>query len=270
MTLAARIAPHLPPALIATGVGLLYPRYEPELRRLADFCPAGGTAVDVGGWYGPWSRRLARRADRVVAIEPVPHLARLLAATTPDRVEVVNAAATDHDGGTAHLWLPAGDRGSRGVSSLVRRDIHSRSIPVPCVRIDGLGLKDITLIKIDVDGSELDVLSGAEEILVRDRPALFVELEGRIGPVDPVLDRLAHHGYRGWVLPGRDWLPLNDFDLPGHQLLTAHVAEHGLLRRSLSPLRRRYVNSVLFLHGSREPGRARTTGRSRGGRTGTG
>lgn len=29
MTLAARIAPHMPPALNATGVGLLYPRYEP-------------------------------------------------------------------------------------------------------------------------------------------------------------------------------------------------------------------------------------------------
>ena len=104
MTLAARIAPRLPPALIATGVALLYPRYEPELRRLADFCPAGGTAVDVGGWYGPWSRRLARRADRVVVIEPVPHLARVLAATTPVHVDVVNAAATDRDGGTAlHL-----------------------------------------------------------------------------------------------------------------------------------------------------------------------
>lgn len=269
MTLAARIAPRLPPALIATGVALLYPRYEPELRRLADFCPAGGTAVDVGGWYGPWSRRLARRADRVVAIEPVPHLARVLASTTPPHVDVVNAAATDHDGGTAHLWLPPGDRGNRGVSSLVRRDIHSRSIPVPCVRIDSLGLTGVTLIKIDVDGSELDVLRGAEEILVRDRPALFVELEGRIGPVDPVLNRLAHHGYRGWVLPGRDWLPLSDFDLPGQQLLTAHVAEHGLLRRSLSPFRRRYVNSVLFLHGSRRPGGAEAAGRGHRGRTGT-
>ncbi|MET7617681.1 FkbM family methyltransferase [Streptomyces sp. NPDC005408] len=253
MTLAARLAPHLPPALISAGVALLYPRYEPELRRLADFCPTGGLAVDVGGWYGPWTQRLARRADRVVAVEPVPHLARLLAATSPAHVDVVNAAATDHDGGTAQLWLPPGDCGNRGVSSLVRRDMHARSIPVPCVRLDSLGLHSVTLIKIDVDGSELNVLRGAEEILVRDRPALFIELETRIGPLEPVLDLLAHHGYRGWVLPGRDWLPLSDFDLPGHQSLTAQVAEHGLVRRSLSPFRRRYVNSVLFLHGSRQP-----------------
>ncbi|MFI1400376.1 FkbM family methyltransferase [Streptomyces sp. NPDC020681] len=253
MTLAARLAPHLPPALITAGVALLYPRYEPELRRLADFCPPGGSAVDVGGWYGPWTRRLARRADRVVTLEPVPHLARLLTNTTPAHVHVVHAAASDHDGGTAHLWLPSGDCGNRGVSSLVRRDMHARSIPVPCVRLDTLGLHHVTLIKIDVDGSELNVLRGAEEILVRDRPALLIELETRIGPIEPVLDLLTHHGYRGWVLPGRDWLPLSDFDLPGHQSLTSHVAEHGLVRRSLAPFRRRYVNSVLFLHGSRQP-----------------
>ncbi|WP_455353173.1 FkbM family methyltransferase [Streptomyces sp. SYSU K217416] len=254
MTLAARIAPHLPPALIARCADLLYPRYEPELRRLADFCPPGGTAVDVGGWYGPWSRQLARRAGRVVAVEPVPHLARLLAATTPAHVDVVHAAATDRDGGTVQLWLPPGDGGNRGVSSLVRRDLHARSIPVPCVRVDSLGLHGITLIKIDVDGSELNVLRGAEETLLGDRPALFIELEARIGPLEPVLNLLAGHGYRGWVLPGRDWLPLADFDLSGHQSRTAHVAEHGLLRRSLTPFRRRYVNSVLFLHGSRRPG----------------
>ncbi|WP_455361160.1 FkbM family methyltransferase [Streptomyces sp. SYSU K21746] len=254
MTLAARIAPHLPPALIARCADLLYPRYEPELRRLADFCPPGGTAVDVGGWYGPWSRQLARRAGRVVAVEPVPHLARLLAATTPAHVDVVHAAATDRDGGTVQLWLPPGDGGNRGVSSLVRRDLHARSIPVPCVRVDSLGLHGITLIKIDVDGSELNVLRGAEETLLGDRPALFIELEARIGPLEAVLNLLAGHGYRGWVLPGRDWLPLADFDLSGHQSRTAHVAEHGLLRRSLTPFRRRYVNSVLFLHGSRRPG----------------
>ncbi|MEV6653187.1 FkbM family methyltransferase [Streptomyces sp. NPDC051219] len=254
MTLAARIAPRLPPRLIARCADLLYPRYEPELRRLADFCPPGGTAVDIGGWYGPWSRRLARRARRVVVVEPVPHLAGLLAATTPPNVEVVHAAATDRDGGTVRLWLPPGDRGNRGVSSLVRRDLHARSIPVPCVRVDSLGLHGITLIKIDVDGSELNVLRGAEETLHGVRPALLIELEARIGPLEPVLNLLAAHGYRGWVLPGRDWLPLSAFDLYGHQSRTAHVAEHGILRRTLTPFRRRYVNSVLFLHGSRRPG----------------
>ncbi|MBR7678610.1 FkbM family methyltransferase, partial [Streptomyces daliensis] len=229
---------------------------EPELRRLTDFCPPYGTAVDIGGWYGPWTRRLSRRADRVVTIEPVPHLARGLRATTPPNVEVLQAAATDH-AGRATLWLPADGRGDRGVSSLVRRrEVHDTALDVPCLPVDELALTEVTLLKIDVDGSELAVLHGAERTLRRFGPALFIELELRIQPLSPVLGLLTSLGYTGWVLPERDWVPLASFDLASHQQHTAHVAEHGLLRRSLAPNRRRYVNSVLFLPEGRTPGDA--------------
>ena len=70
-TLAARLAPLLPDRLVASTARLVYPRVEPELARLDELCPPGcGTAVDVGGWYGPWTRRLARRARHVVTVEP--------------------------------------------------------------------------------------------------------------------------------------------------------------------------------------------------------
>ncbi|MGP4002241.1 FkbM family methyltransferase [Streptomyces sp. 8N706] len=257
MTLAARLAPRLPPRMVTAAAAVLYPRFEPELRRLADFCPPGGTAVDVGGWYGPWSRRLARRADQVVTLEPVPHLARLLASTAPANVRVVQAAAADH-AGVARLWLPPGGRGDRGLASLVRREVHGGAIEVRCQPLDDLDLSDVTLIKIDVDGSELAVLRGAEWTLRRDRPALFVELEVRIQPFGAVLSQLARLGYRGWVLPERDWVPLASFDLAAHQRRTGHVADHGLLRRALTPPRRsvRYVNSVLFLPQGNHPGSA--------------
>ncbi|MGC0416186.1 FkbM family methyltransferase [Embleya sp. AB8] len=254
MTLAARLAPRVPPRLVRTAVDVLYPRFEPELRRLADFVPRGGTAVDVGGWYGPWSRRLARRADLVLTVEPVPHLAELIGAGGPANIRVVAAAAGDRAEGTVALWLPPGDRGDRGVSSLVRRAIHDRAVEVPCVRLDDLAATDVTFVKIDVDGSEPAVLHGAEAIIRRDRPALFIELEARIQCPAPVLDFLTELGYRGWVLPGRRWLPLADFDLAAHQSRTAHVADRGLLRRTLAPFNRRYVNSVLFLPKSRRPG----------------
>lgn len=39
-TLAARLAPFLPTRLVAATARLLYPRFEPELARLADLCPA--------------------------------------------------------------------------------------------------------------------------------------------------------------------------------------------------------------------------------------
>jgi len=254
VTLAASLARLLPTRLVAAIAGRLYPRFEPELARLSELCPSGcRTAVDVGGWYGPWTRRLSARARQVVTIEPVPHLARLLASTTPGHVRVVRAAASDSPG-TARLWLPSGDAGDRGVSSLIRRDIHGRALEVPCVTLDGLNLRDVDFIKIDVDGNEPAVLRGATELLTRDRPALFIELEARIQPIEPVLSLLSGLGYDGWVLPGATWLPLRDFDLVAHQARTSYVVKQGLLRRVLPFPGPRYVNSVLFLPDGHRPG----------------
>ncbi len=254
-TLAARLAPLLPTRLVAAAARAVYPRFEPELARLAELCPPGcGTAVDVGGWYGPWTRRLATRARQVVTIEPVPHLARLLTESAPPNVRVVQAAASDRPG-TARLWLPPDDAGDRGVSSLVRRDIHARALHVPCVTLDELGLRDVGFIKIDVDGNELAVLRGATGLLARDRPALFVELESRIQPIAPVVTYLSLLRYDGWVLPGSTWVPLAKFPLEAHQATVSHVVAQGLLGRVL-PFRKhpRYVNSVLFLPDGRRPG----------------
>ncbi|WP_306320744.1 MULTISPECIES: FkbM family methyltransferase [unclassified Streptomyces] len=268
-TLAARLAPCLPARLTAATARALYPRFEPELTRLADMLPAAGacgTAVDVGGWYGPWTHRLAARAHRVITLEPVPHLARVLAASAPANVEVVRAAASDRPG-TAPLWQPPHDeRGERGVSSLVRRDgLHATTgRTVPCVTLDELALHDVDFIKIDVDGAELHVLRGARTLLTRDRPALFIELETRIQPIPPVVAHLRSRGYEGWVLPDTDtaWLPLPAYDLAAHQHTTSHLASQGLLRRALTPAGRRprYVNSVLFLPDGRAPGDVRHHG----------
>ncbi|WP_033281813.1 FkbM family methyltransferase [Streptomyces sp. NRRL F-525] len=256
-TLTARLAPLLPTRLVAATARAVYPRFEPELARLTDLLPPDcGTAVDVGGWYGPWTHRLWRHAREVVTVEPVPHLARLLAAAAPAHARVIPAAASDRPG-TARLWLPPDDEGDRGVSSLVRRDIHARAVHVQCVTLDGLGLREVGFIKIDVDGSELAVLHGATGLLTRDRPALFVELESRIQPIAPVVRYLSLLGYEGWVLPdrNRDWVRLADFPLEKHQARNSYVVSQGLLRRVL-PFARgpRYVNSVLFLTDGRTPG----------------
>ncbi|MFD3618896.1 FkbM family methyltransferase [Streptomyces sp. NPDC058676] len=257
-TWAARVAPHLPTRLVAAAARAVYPRFEPELARLPDLCPEDcGTAVDVGGWYGPWTRRLSGRARRVVTVEPVPHLARLLTSAAPANVRVIQAAAADRPG-TARLWLPPDDAGDRGVSSLVRRDIHGRALDVPCITLDELALRDVGFIKVDVDGSELAVLRGATGLLARDRPALFVELESRIQPIAPVVTYLSMLGYDGWVLPRDNWVPLAGFPLEAHQSVASYVVAHGLLRRVL-PFRKRprYVNSVLFLPDGRRPGARR-------------
>jgi FkbM family methyltransferase len=254
MTLAAQVAASLPEKLLVRLISLAYRRYEPEIRRLDDVCGRGGTMIDIGGWYGPWTRRLRHRASQVVVIEPTP-LHAVLRRTLPARVEVIAAAASDRCG-EAELWVPAADAGTRGVSSLHRRDIHGESLTVPLVRVDDLGLSRVSFMKIDVDGHEVPVLRGAETVIKQDQPRLLIEVEQRIQPVSDVINLMRGYGYRGWVLPGRDWVPVERFPLAAHQARTAHVSERGLLARALWPLPR-YVNSVLFLPEGQSPVKAR-------------
>ncbi len=71
---------------------------------------------------------------------------------------------------------------------------------IDLVTIDSMGLEDITMIKLDMEGPELQSLQGGEQTIKRDRPVLFVE----ISPVgnehfppqyDEILELLTSWGY---------------------------------------------------------------------------
>ncbi|TCB98861.1 FkbM family methyltransferase [Micromonospora zingiberis] len=235
------LAAMLPERLLGAAIRRAYPRVEPELARLTEFVPSGGTAVDVGAWYGPWTARLLRRAERVVAVEPTAALAGQLRSAFPT-VEVVEAAISDH-AGEATLYLPEGGA-IVGTSSL---EDPTQGVPVSVRRItlDSLDLTDVRFVKLDIEGHELPALRGAAQTVQRDRPVLLVEVEERIQPVEPLLDLLTGWGYRGYVLPGREWVPLADFDLGGHQREAIVRVGQSFARRVVWP-RPRYVNSVLF------------------------
>lgn len=239
MSFSAKLSGRVPPQWVGAFVRAVYPRVEPELRRVAEYVPAGGTAVDVGGWFGPWTGRLRRRAGRVVTVEADPGLVELLADTFPD-VRVVHGAASDLEG-EIELWMPQ-DR-LDGTASVEKCAGHP--VKVPRITIDGLGLSDVRFIKLDIEGHELAALRGAEETIRRDRPVLLLELEERHRPVAPTLELLEGWGYTGQVLLNGRWVPLRGFRLVEHQAANLRRVRQGFLRRLLWP-RPRYVNSVLF------------------------
>src|SRR5260221_14396548 len=152
MTLASRVATWLPEALLVRLISIAYWRDEPEVRHLDEICGRGGTMVDIGGWYGPWARRLASRASLVVVFEP-SSLSEVLRRTLPPTAEVVAAGVSDAPG-EAELWLPSANGAWQGLSSLNRQDIHTTSVTVPLVTLDNQDLREATFIKIDVEGHE--------------------------------------------------------------------------------------------------------------------
>lgn len=190
---------------------------DPEIRLLAPLAPIG-LAVDVGGHRGQSICALQRylRPERIISCEPNPTLAARLAERfgSTGRVEIVNAAM-GRSTGTARLHVPR-YRGYEfdGLASLdpvmaeswLSADRIARFDPrllevlhhdVAVTPLDALDL-DPDLIKIDTQGTELEVVMGALGTLERSRPVVIIERPGEA--LVHVLGRL---GLTPWGWDGR-------------------------------------------------------------------
>ncbi|HEX2052615.1 MAG TPA: FkbM family methyltransferase [Actinomycetota bacterium] len=151
--------------------------YESEVQRLlSEHVRPGQVAFDVGAHLGFFTLLLARLVGdggRVVSVEPDPFLGPKLQANLEkndaSNVTVVRAAAgtvaaerrfvSGGGGGIGHL----GDEGDLQVDGTTLDDLARR-----------FGTPD--LVKIDVEGGEVEVLRGAPELLSTGRPVVVVEV----------------------------------------------------------------------------------------------
>lgn len=129
----------------------------------------------------------ARPQVRVIAFEPQTSLARCLAISAKlnrlNNVEVFTHALGDHQG-TVDLYVPA-----HGVcASLIAGEANSRAVPCPMTTIDAEidagRLPCPNVIKIDVEGAELQVLSGGVRLIRNHSPIIIFESKqhsGRFG-----------------------------------------------------------------------------------------
>ncbi len=153
---------------------------------------AGATVVDVGaniGYNAIHAARLAGPRGRVVAIEPAADslavLRRNVAAARLDNV-VVEHVAAGRTHGARELFV----RGPMSaVNSLFPQSCYAfvtDIVRVPVVPLDDLVSGRADVVKIDVEGAELDVLEGMGRLLATSAPVLVVEWH-------PLLQRLAGH-----------------------------------------------------------------------------
>jgi FkbM family methyltransferase len=163
---------------------------EHELSRLRPFIRAGTTVIDVGANIGTHTLAFSKWATGggVIAVEPQMTAMCLLYANCLlnglTNVETVNAACANVRGEAFVDTFDASNPGATGFkrnSGLrwqLRRLLSPRAnaTAVPLVRIDDLA-KDrlVSLIKIDAEGMEYEVLAGAKALLRESRPAVFCE-----------------------------------------------------------------------------------------------
>ena len=152
---------------------------EPELRILRDLVPAGCTAIDVGANRGYYSYALSKIAGSVQAFEPHPELARFARRKLGPTIPVHEVALSNRKGWTT-LYVPQVQRGVdvHYNSSLKKVYPYETYIEfrVPMKTLDDFAFDHVGFIKIDAEGSDMDIVEGARETIERDRPNMIVEL----------------------------------------------------------------------------------------------
>lgn len=184
------------------------PRFFEKELFLIDNLVDGGTAIDVGANKGIYAHMLAQVCDKVIAFEANEKLAKVLCAALPSHCEVLAKAASDENG-TANFYIPleedngAADRPN--VGSMERPDGPMRVVSVETVRLDDMALDNVRFVKIDVEGHEAAVLSGAWKMLEQHKPTVLLEiLEPATDKAKAIFDRFKNMGYGCMQLQGRE------------------------------------------------------------------
>jgi FkbM family methyltransferase len=189
--------------------------YEPPVTRLLQRrLHAGAVMVDVGANWGYFTLVAAAavgQSGRVLALEPDPRqferLAENIRLNEFAQVTAIPAAAAARAGSAVLAGYHDHAR-NRGVS---RIDGHAAAGPrfdVACVTIDDATatFPRVDVVKIDVEGGELDVLRGMTVGLDAERyGAIVLELHPELlrqqgQAADECVRLLGDAGYRGWTI----------------------------------------------------------------------
>ncbi len=160
--------------------------------------------IDLGAHYGILSHKLAWRLTspaRVIAIEACPPnyevLKKNIALNNLNNISAFNFAVGDHSG---NVRMVVDDGVSTHYKAVSETEAYDKALgfSVPCVRLSDLfgilGIEEVDLMKIDIEGSEADVLRDSLSTLAAKVRKLDVEVH-RASDVETIARMLWSVGY---------------------------------------------------------------------------
>ncbi len=211
-----------------------------ELRRktrVANVIPSllgpGDTFVDVGANYGALSviaSRAVRPMGKTISIEPNGDVASLLTRTLADSAAAeheVHQVGCDETRGRAEMFVPETSGAGGFVASYSNQEGAHRYtcelVPLDEV-LASLEPKGRVVLKIDVEGFELNVLRGARKSLARLRPTILLEINPKalkanqtsLGELQAILTEAGYVEFADLKEPDRT-TPIAELDFEGHR-----------------------------------------------------
>ncbi len=209
-----------------------------EIQAMRKILRKGDVAFDVGchkgGWLY-WMRRAVGPTGQVHAFEPQPELAQYLRDIVQAyawRNVFIHTCALGSESGKQVLHVPDSTGSTSASASLVSEVASTESAHTTTAHnvelttldrfVANQGLKRLDFIKIDVEGYELETLTGAQETLGTLQPTIIIECEQRhLDPqgltIQQVFETIPKHNYSGHFFPNGIQTSLASFDPNSHQ-----------------------------------------------------
>jgi FkbM family methyltransferase len=153
-----------------------------RLRALANAVSLGTVVYDVGANVGIYSLLASLRAGpsgKVYAFEPLErnlvYLRRHLALNNVENCVILETAVSNREG-TRPFSAASWSSSMAHLSTDGEKLVPSTTLDT-CIYGDR-GLRPPDIIKIDVEGAEIEVLEGASRVLTEFHPAIFLEIHG--------------------------------------------------------------------------------------------
>ena len=178
--------------------------------------------LDIGANEGNWTRVFRRYAKNVVAFEPLEENVNALRRKVKNTVEI-HQVALGAENGAMPLFIPYRAGGAVGTRASLDETANPgfelREVSIRVVTLELYEFRNVGVIKIDVEGTELDVLKGGVDTINREQPIMLIEIEERhhSGRFWDVIRWIEERNYEIFFICNRAVRPIVEFDLKTHQ-----------------------------------------------------
>ena len=180
----------------------------------------GVVAIDCGANIGTqtimWSRHM-QGWGTVISIEPQERIFYALAgnitinncfnvsaiwAAVGEETGIINIPALNYftptSFGSLELKAPRGEGRQGEIIGQAVNYSEKNTVPVRLMKLDELNLNRLDFIKMDIEGMEIEALKGAENIIDKFKPTIFVEMLK--SDQNKLMEFLASKGYENEIL----------------------------------------------------------------------
>lgn len=156
---------------------------EPELQYLYRYISPRGNAIDIGANVGTYAYVLAKKFKHVFAFEPNLDLTFSLRNFDQTRVSIFHVGLSSKAERRTFFipenkGAPLSGWGSFSPVAAMK-NLKFRERIVETKTLDSYGFPNVSFVKIDVEGHEMEVLKGAVETFRKNMPVLLLEIEGQ-------------------------------------------------------------------------------------------